>query len=188
MVHVLYVRQKMKIDFPKFFIVSILALLDMGLIAIIAFTSMWGRKVESSHIRSKGPFAEAFRDLYGGSPGSMTEYRSEKLEIWFRSILPGGTNRVQCRNILSRSFSVDLTTGDFVAIDRMNAFPAGGEDTKVRLIFDSDGRFQDVEVRQNRSWVSANLTPEPNTSWVATADKLPCSLRSMSPAPPCHHV
>jgi hypothetical protein len=28
----------------------------------------------------------------------------------------------------------------------------------------------------------------PNTSWVATADKLLCSLRSVSPAPPCHHI
>ena len=27
-----------------------------------------------------------------------------------------------------------------------------------------------------------------NTSWVATADKLLRSLRSMSPAPPCHHI
>jgi hypothetical protein len=27
-----------------------------------------------------------------------------------------------------------------------------------------------------------------NTSWVATADKLPRSLRSVSPTPPCHHI
>ena len=29
---------------------------------------------------------------------------------------------------------------------------------------------------------------EANKSWVATADKLHCSLRSVSPAPPCHHI
>ncbi len=29
---------------------------------------------------------------------------------------------------------------------------------------------------------------KPNTSWVATADKLSRSLRSVSPAPPCHHI
>jgi len=30
--------------------------------------------------------------------------------------------------------------------------------------------------------------PKPNTSWVATADKLSRSLRSMSLASPCHHI
>ena len=41
------------------------------------------------------------------------------------------------------------------------------------------------------SWLSQHRRAEnyvPNTSWVATADKLPRSLRSMSPAPPCHHI
>lgn len=40
-------------------------------------------------------------------------------------------------------------------------------------------------------WLSQHRRAEsnvPNTSWVATADKLPRSLRSMSPAPPCHHI
>jgi hypothetical protein len=27
-----------------------------------------------------------------------------------------------------------------------------------------------------------------NKPWVATADKLPYSLRSVTPAPPCHHI
>jgi len=29
---------------------------------------------------------------------------------------------------------------------------------------------------------------EANKTWVATADKLPRSLRSVSPAQPCHHI
>jgi len=158
----------MKIDVRKLLVVAILASLALGLIAIISFTSMWGRKSESSHIRPKGPFSETIRDLYGEAPGSMTEYRSERLETWFRSMLPIGTDRARCRNILSKSFSVDLTTGDFVVIDRMSVFPAGGQDTKVRLIFDRDGRFQDVEVRQNLSWASVHPTPDPNKAQIAT--------------------
>lgn len=34
-------------------------------------------------------------------------------------------------------------------------------------------------------WVTFQM---PNTSWVATADTLRRSLRSVSPAPPCHHI
>ena len=128
----------------------------------ITFVAMWGRKSESSQIRSKGTFAETFSDLYGEGPGSMTEYRSERLEAWFRSMLPVGTDRAKCGSILSKSFSVDLTTGDFVIIDRRSVFPIGGEQTKVRLVFDTNDRFQDVEVRQNRSWASASPSPEPN--------------------------
>ena len=145
---------------------------------VIAFVAMWGRRSESSQILPKGPFAESFSDLYGEGPGSMTEYRSERFEAWFRSVLPVGTDRTQCRKILSKSFGEDITTGDFVVIDRMSVFPVGGEETKVRLIFDSDGRFQDVEVRQNHSWASTSPSPKPNKSVVATAGNASCSLRS----------
>ena len=162
--------------------------ITLAVAGVIALVAMWGRRTESSQIRPEGSFAHRFSNLYGEGPGSMTEHRSESLEAWFRSVLPVGTDRAKCRYILNESFGVDLTSGDFVVIDKMSVFPAGGEETKVKLIFDRDGRFQDVEVRQNRSWASVYPEPEPNTSWVATADKLPRSLRSVSPAPPCHHI
>jgi hypothetical protein len=149
-------------------IVIALVSLALGLIAIVAVSSMWGRKSESSVILPSGSFSETFSDLYGESPGSMTEYRSERLEAWFRSRIPIGTDRAQCRKILSESFNADLTTGDFVVIDSMSVFPAGGEDTKVRMIFDADGRFQDVEVKQNRSWASIERIQEPNKTCMAT--------------------
>jgi hypothetical protein len=162
--------------------------ITLAVAGVIAFVAMWGRKTEITQIRPGGPFGDRFSNLYGEGPGSMNEYRSERLEDWFRSVLPVGTDRAKCRDILKESFGADLTSGDFVVIDKMSVFPSGGEETKVRLIFDRDGRFQDVEVRQNRSWASVYPEPEPNTSWVATADMLPRSLRSVSPAPPCQHI
>jgi hypothetical protein len=35
---------------------------------------------------------------------------------------------------------------------------------------------------------SSSMHAKPNKSLVAPADKLPRSLRSVSPAPPCHHI
>ena len=103
----------------------------------------------------------------------MTEYRSERLENWFRSVLPRRTDRAKCRDILNESFGVDLTSGDFVVIDKESVFPVGGEETKVRLIFDRDGRFQDVEVRQNRSRASVYPEPKPNKTLHPTAGNAP---------------
>jgi hypothetical protein len=37
-------------------------------------------------------------------------------------------------------------------------------------------------------YMKSQIRKKPNTSWVATADMLPRSLRSVSPAPPCHHI
>ena len=102
----------------------------------------------------------------------MTEYRSERLEAWFRSVLPVGTDRAKCRSILNESFGVDLTTGDFVVIDKMTVFPAGGEETKVRLIFDRDGRLQDVEVRQNLSWAAVDPESKEPKPRLSTGHKL----------------
>jgi hypothetical protein len=148
--------------------------ITLAVAGVIAFVAMWGRRTESSQIRPQGPFAQRFSNLYGEGPGSMTEYRSERLEAWFRSVLPVGSDRAKCRSILNESFGVDLTTGDFVVIDKMTVFPAGGEETKVRLIFDRDGRFQDVEVRQNLSWASVYSEPKnPNKPAHPTAISRP---------------
>ena len=135
---------------------------------VLIFAVMWGRQFEMSKVRANGEFAKRFSDLYGEGPGSMSNYQSARLESWFRSSLPVGTDRAMCRNILSKSFTVDMTTGAFIVIDRMSIFPAGGQDTKVRLIFDGNNRFQDVEVRQNNVWVSTGPLSMPNNPWIAT--------------------
>ena len=67
--------------------------ITLAVAGVIAVAAMWGHRSKHSSLRPEGPFAETFRNLYSyeGAPGSMTEYRSERIEDWFRSVLPRGT-------------------------------------------------------------------------------------------------
>ena len=64
---------------------------------------------------------------------------------------------------------------------------------RLLVLFSSAGwidRYLGI-LQRDKDMVSIYMKSQnqkPNTSWVATADKLSRSLRSVSPASPCHHI
>ena len=125
--------------------------IGLGLIAAVAVISIVvvGLEVRriwngyhDTEIISGGPFATRFPSLYPDSPE-----RKKEIEQWFLNETPPGTARVEARSILSKSFTVDLTSGKKSVIDEVGS-AAGGSTTSVRLHFDELGRLKSVEVEQ----------------------------------------
>ena len=92
-----------------------------------------------TNIISTGPFASRFPTLY-------PDHKKE-IEDWFHDVIPPGTKREKAREILSKSFTTDLTSGRLIVIDEDKSL-AGISSTSVKLYFDTRGMLESVEIKQ----------------------------------------
>lgn len=115
---------------------------------------------EKSTMLAVAPFAWIDRDIDrivdGGSfdrsfSKGIYPYKEAEIERWFRSVLPIGISKERARQILDSSFSIDLTSGKKVVIEKESGM-AGGRSTQVFLRFE-EGKFRDVAIDQQWSYL-----------------------------------
>jgi len=112
----------------------------------IAWIGLWWicRERHESIIVYGGPFERHFReDLY---------YPQEKIEAWFKANIPTGSSKADADRILTPSFSRSLSSGSEVTVDSHSSM-GGSPHLKIRLIFDSGGKFQGVKVTQHWAYL-----------------------------------
>jgi hypothetical protein len=120
--------------------IALVLLTALTLTSIVVVGQAFNRSRHGWHdssIIADGPFAT--RSL------SLFPHDKSGIERWFLAELPLGTPRESARDILRKSFSVDLTTGRMVQICASGSL-AGGGSTSVQLHFDRRGCFQGVTV------------------------------------------
>lgn len=117
---------------------------SLGILIISVVTVFIWSNRDINRIIKDGPFDRSFS-------GGIYPYKEEAIGSWFRSVLPVDTTRERAQSILSPSFSVDLTSGKMVVIERESGW-AGGQSTEVLLRFE-EGKFRDVVIRQQWAYL-----------------------------------
>lgn len=117
-----------------------------GLAVIWIFVALIGvgwlvKERKETIIISGGPF-------YAHFDGDYYPPREQEIAAWFKANIPAGSTRTDVDRILSSSFSKRISSDSETTIDRLSN-SAGGQDTKVRLVFDAEGGFKEVTVNQH---------------------------------------